>query len=250
MKKFMTTVVVSGLVVSGAWAEASLTVDFATAYVFRGQTQVDELVMQPGLELSGFGMDEKYGEITVGAWASTAPFEDNYDNFHETDWYVSYTLPQFTEGLDLYISWTEYMYTAPVGEKELGIGAGYALGDFMLGGSANFMMDSENLATESQAYFDLYADYEFDISEQFDLAAGGLLSVILQGDGYSVVRDDGLNHYELYANAGYALGEMWSLGASLTYYGRFSSDVLPDSVGALTGYDKGLVLMFGVGCDL
>jgi len=249
MKKFITVIAITGLVTGSAFAGADMTVDIGTAHVFRGVTIVEDLVIQPGLELNGFGMPTNYGAIAVGVWGSTAPFNDDtpsYDSIYETDWYLNYTLPKFTEALDLYIRYTQYQYSFAPDEKELGFGAGWELGDFVLGGSLNFMIDDRSFATEKQKYFDFFADYALEINEKSDVTFGGLIALMFQGDGNSAAGlDDGFNQFELDATYTYALGEMWSLGASLAYIGQLDSNVLPDSA-----YDKGLVAFFKVACEM
>ena len=235
---------------------ANLAVDIGSAYVYRGVTVIDELVVQPSLELHGFGMPEQYGVIAVGVWGSMAPFNDDpgldYDTMFETDWYINYALPQLAEDLDLYLQYTIYQYDVVAGglnEKEISLGAGYALGDFALGGSANFMVDDRNPFTENQIYVDLFGEYALEINEASEVTFGGLISLIKQGDGNAGAiggnLDDGFNHYELEAAYSYALSEIWSLGASLAYIGQFSSDVLPNSA-----YDKGVVAFFSVGAEM
>jgi hypothetical protein len=204
--------------------------------------------------MSGFGMPAEYGEITVGVWGSTAPFNNDtpsLDSIFETDWYIFYSLPELVESLNIYLGYTQYQYslrpdTLGLDEKEIAVGADYELGEFLLGGSLNFMTDDRNFATEGQTYVDLFAEYELEINEKSDVVFGALLGLMWQGDGNSSgpnALDDGFNHYELDAVYSYALGEMWSLGASLAYIGQLDSDVLPDSA-----YDKGLVAFFNVGC--
>ena len=246
MKKVIAVAVASSLVAMAASADTRVNVDVASAYVYRGVTEVDDLVVQPSIEVSGFGMPEEYGTIAFGAWGSTAPFEDSYDNLHETDWYLTYTLPELVTNLNLYVGFTEYMYPIPLGEKEINLGADYTLGDFVLGASANFMTDDENPLTESQKYFDFFADYALDVSEDVDVSVGGLVSIMLQGDGNSTIGlDDGFNHAELYGAFSYDINDMWDLGASLTYIAQLDSDVLTDAA-----HDKGLVAMFSIGCDM
>ena len=249
MRKFITAIAITGLVAGSAVAGANMTVDIGTAHVFRGATVIDDLVIQPGLEMSGFGMPTNYGAIAVGAWGSTAPFNDDtpsYDSIYETDWYLNYTLPQFVKGLDLYVQYTQYQYSFDLDEKEIGLGVGWEIGDFLLGGSANFMIDDRNPATESQKYFDLFANYALEINEKSEVTFGGLIALMFQGDGNSAAGlDDGFNQYELDAAYTYALTEMWSLGASVAYIGQLDSNVLTDAV-----YDKGLVGFFTVGCDM
>lgn len=249
MKMFIIMTVAVGLVASEARAGATLDVDIGTAHVFRGQTVVEDLVIQPSVELSGFGMAEEYGVISLGVWGSTSPFNDDavsYDSIYETDWYINYELPKFTEDLGLYIKYTQYQYSFNLDEKELGIGADYDLGGFVLGTSANFMIDDRNVATEDQVYFDFFADYALEINEKSEVTFGGLLSLMFQGDGNSAAGlDDGFNHYELDAVYSYELSEMWSIGASVAYIGQLDSNVLLDAF-----YDKGLVAFFSVGCEM
>jgi uncharacterized protein (TIGR02001 family) len=246
MKKIIAVAVASSLAAMTASAGTSASVDIATAYVYRGVTVVDDLVIQPGIEIDGFGMPEEYGNIAIGVWGSTAPFSDTYDNLHETDWYVTYTLPELVSNMNFYVGFTEYMYPVPIGEKEINLGVDYLLGDFLLGASANFMVDDDNQLTESQKYFDFFADYEIEVSEDADVTVGGLISIMLQGDGNSAVGlDDGFNHAELYGTFTYALSDMWDLGASLAYIFQLDSDVLPNAL-----HDKGLVATFSIGCSM
>lgn len=251
MKKLLSITAAAGLITATAGAAASLDVDIGTAYVFRGATVVDELVVQPNLELSGFGMSEEYGVFTVGAWASSAPFDDTLDTIFETDWYINYALPQLAENLDLYVQYTQYQYALVAltpNEKELNFGAAYGLGDFVLGGSANFMIDDRNFATEDQIYFDFFADYALEINEKSDVVLGALIGLMFQGDGNAAGPgglDDGFNQLELDATYTYALGEMWSIGGSLAYIAQLDSDVLPDAA-----HDKGLVAFFSIGCEM
>jgi uncharacterized protein (TIGR02001 family) len=248
MKKVIVTIIASGLVASVVYAGTSVTVDFASAYVFRGATAVDDLVVQPGIEVDGFGLDEEYGSIALGVWGSAAPFEDTYNNLRETDWYAVYTLPELVTNVTLSVGFTEYQYAGGSGEQEINVGASLALSDAIaIGGSANFMVDDEVAETEDQIYIDLYADYSIEVSEDMDASVGALIGFMKQGDENDSVNgwDDGLNQYELYGAFSYAINEMWSIGGSLAYIGQLDDDVLTDAA-----HDKGLVAMFSVGCDM
>ncbi|HKL20200.1 MAG TPA: TorF family putative porin, partial [Tichowtungia sp.] len=119
MKKIIAGMMVAlAAAVSVQAADVSATVDFASAYVFRGVTLNNGLVMQPGVEVSGFGLPEEYGSIAAGIWA-------NYDlddedgmgsDFSEIDYYMSYTLP--IEALDVSIGYTEYDYPNDLGDND------------------------------------------------------------------------------------------------------------------------------------
>ncbi|MEE9369379.1 MAG: hypothetical protein V3V05_11045 [Pontiella sp.] len=249
MKKTLTVAIATSLMAGSAMAGASGTVDFANAHIFRGATVLDEFSVQPGIELSGFGMPEQYGAFTAGAWSTFAPFFDEgpaeYNNIYETDWYLAYALPQFVEGLDLSLGLTEYQYTFGAGEREINLGAGYDIGGFALGTTFNFMIDDENFATDGQTYIDFSADYAFDLSDGFDVSAGALFSYMMQGQGNDLLLDNGFNHYELYGAVGYDLGEMWSLGFSLAYIGQGDDKVLSD-----VAYDVGFLGIFGIACEM
>jgi len=252
MRKVIVTAVASSLVAMVASAATSVNVDFASAYVFRGITVVDDLVVQPGIEVDGFGLREECGSIALGVWGSTAPFEDTYNNLHETDWYISYAFPEMVTNLDLSIGFTEYQYAFGAGEQEINLGAAFAVAtNLTLGGSINFMVDNEIAATEDQIYLDFYGDYAIEVSEDMDVSIGALISFMKQGDGNDADGlDDGLNHFELTGAFTYALGEMWSLGASLAYIGQLDDDVLPDASAVRSGHDRELVAMFSLGCDM
>lgn len=247
MKKVLTAAIATSLMAGSAMAGASLGLDFANAHVFRGGTRSDEFVIQPSVELSGFGMPAEYGELALGAWSSKAPFSDNQDTFYETDWYLSYMLPELAEDLDLYAGFTEYTYSGRSNERELNLGAGYGLGDFYLATSFNYMLDNQNgNATKGQIYIPLSADWTTEISEGFEGSAGALISFMMQGDGRSAAGlDDGFNHYEIYGALDYALGEMWSVGGSLAYIGQGNDKVLSDAA-----HDVSVLGMISLSCEL
>jgi hypothetical protein len=256
MKKFITATAITGLVAGSAIAGANMTVDIGSAHVFRGSTVTDDLVVQPGLEMSGFGMPTNYGAIAVGVWGSTAPFNDDpasLDSIYETDWYLGYVLPQFVEGVDFWVRYTQYQYSFSADEKEFGLGVDWEVGDFMVGGSANLMIDDRNPLTEKQKYFDIFGSYALEIDDKSEVTFGALMALMFQGDGNSAIGlDDGFNHFEIDAAYSYALSEMWSIGASVAYIGQLDSNVLPDNsiVPGSVSYDKGLVAFFNVGCEM
>ena len=252
MKKVLTVAVATGLVAGSAFAGASASVDFSNAYVYRGTTVSDKFNIQPTVELSGFGMPEEYGSVTLGAWGTLAPFEDIYDTPYETDWYVSYALPQLAEGLDLSVGITKYTYNAVLlaaNEDELNLGAGYALGDFYLAASFNYMFYNQaGNATEGQIYIPLSADWTTEISEGFTGSAGALISFLMAGDGNGAGpfgQDDGFNHYEIYGALDYALSEIWSVGGSLAYIGQGNDKVPSDAA-----YDVSLLGMVSVSFEM
>ena len=247
MKKIITTTFAAGLMATIASAEVSVTTDFASAYVFRGVTLNDGFVVQPGIEATGLGLPEQYGSVTLGAWG-------NYDlddyvpagavgsSFQETDWYGSYGLPQFVEGLDLFVGYTEYSYGAGSSDKEVNVGAGYEVIGIALG-LTYYQGVGGNIGTSSYTEFAL--GYGFDFSETFSGSVDARLGFADQDGG-----ETGFSDYDVGASLAYALNEQWGIGASLTYIGQGDDKVLGDSGVASAGYDVDLVGMLSLSCEL
>jgi len=248
MKKVLITAVAAGLVTGGAMAGSNGSVDFVSAYVYRGATISDEFNLQPSIELYGFGMPEEYGEFIAGAWGTLAPFSDGFETPYETDWYVTYMLPELADGLDLSVGVLEYMYSGAENELELNVAAGYGFGDFYLAASLNYMSFNQGPidATEGQIYVPVSLDWTTELSEDLEGTVGGLVSYMKQGDGNeSAGLKDGFNSYEIYGALNYALGDVWSLGGSLVYIGQGDDKVLSDAA-----YDVDLVGMLSLSCEM
>ncbi|MDF7800214.1 hypothetical protein P4C99_12115 [Pontiellaceae bacterium B1224] len=243
MKKIITTTIAAGLVASAAVADVSVTLDFASAYVFRGVTLNDGAVFQPGIEVSGFGLAEEYGSVSAGAWGNWD--FDNYngggqkDTFSETDWYASYSLPSFVENLDLFIGYCEYGYGAGSADKEANIGAGYEIAGIGLG--VTYYQGVGGLIGTS-SYLEFAAGYGYDFTEELSGSLDARIGFADQDGGESGFQD-----YDLGASLGYVLSESWSVGASIMYVGQGDDKVLPDGVGA---YDVDFVGMFGLACEM
>ena len=130
MKKVIATTMAAFLVAQVASA-VSATVDFASAYVFRGATFNDGFVVQPGIE----------GEVagyTVGAWANidiSDPVDANNSAVSEIDLYIGKGLGTVA-GWDVSAGLCQYTYPGADslaegtsdGETELSITASGSLG--------------------------------------------------------------------------------------------------------------------------
>ncbi len=219
-------------------ADVSAGVDFASAYVFRGVTLNDGFVMQPGAEISGFPIDEKYGSLAIGIWA-------NYDindigggsEFSEVDYYIAYSLP--VKVVDIGLSYTEYTY--PNGgdsDKEIGLSFGKALGTngFSTALSFNYGVGG---AIENSLYIQGALDYETDLTEKLSASAGATIAYLVNDAG-----PDGLNDATLSAGLSYALNDNWSLSGGVTYIAQLDSDVLTDAA-----YDVDLLGTVGLSCS-
>ena len=248
MKKIIATTIAAGLVAGVASAAVSTTLDFASAYVFRGYTLNDGPVVQPGIEASGFGLPEEYGSIAVGAWANYdlddyAPTGVTGSYFSETDWYGSYSLPAFVEGLDLFVGYAEYTYGSGSADKELNFGAGYEVSGFYIAGT---VYKGVGGLIGTQLYLEGALGYGMDISETLSGsvdATFGYLDPDVDGS------DSGFNDYTVGASLGYAISEKWSAGASVTYIGQGDDTILVD-VDQGGGYDVDVVGMLSFACDM
>ncbi len=247
MKKVITTTIAAGLVASVASAGVSTTFDFASAYVFRGVTLNDGAVFQPGIEASGFGMPEEWGGVAFGAWGNydINDYDGNVpgSTFTETDWYVSYSLPSFVDGLDLFLGYAEYTYGGPARDEELNFGAGYEVAGVGLGLT---LYQGVGGLIGQQTYIEATAGYGMDFTEELSGSIDASVGFITYDDSVTGL-DDGFHNYSIGASIGYALSDTWSAGASVTYIGQGDDMVLPDGV---FGYDVSAVGMLSLACEM
>ncbi len=235
MRKMVTGVAAVAMLAAtmAVGAEVSLTLDAASAYVFRGDTLNDGPVIQPGLEVA-----LPYG-ITLGVWGNIDL--DDYDGtleegqFSEIDIYASYALP--IELLDISIGYTEFTYPGAEGkaDREVGVEIGTSIEMIDLGLGVFYGVDGGIKKT-------LYA--EASVGTSFDLAGGVVLDL---GAALGYLNPDegksGLSGYALSAGLTYGY-----LGASVTYYGQVNDDVLVDVEDGGT-YDVDVVGMLSLAFD-
>lgn len=230
IKKSLVIAGAAALTVTGVKAaDATIGVDFASAYVFRGATLNDEPVMQPYLEVEGLEIAGK--AITVGTWA-------NYD-FTNNDVTLSEESGEFTE-VDFYASmdlvagfglgYAQYTYPTVGGDsdKEFSLSYGTEVAGIDLSAAAYFMVGG---AFADNIYYEVGAEYGVDISEEMTATLGATMGYQDDAEG-----EDGLSNYTLSAGTAYALSETVELSASLTYIGELE-------VGDV---DKEFVAMVGV----
>ncbi len=214
-------------------ADASLSLDVASAYVFRGTTFNDGLNLQPGMEVGGLG------GLSVGVWGVLDL--DDYDGavvenqFEEVDLYASYALP--VEILDLSVGYTEYLYPSAGGDadREVGLSIGKSVGPVALAADLYYGLDG---AIEKQFYSELSAGTEFDIG-CIGAELGAMVAFVDPDEGES-----GFSHFSLSAGLGYG-----AFGASVAYIGQIDDDVLVD-VEDGGGYDVEVVGMLSAAVDI
>jgi len=227
-------------------ADVSTYVDFASAYVFRGATFNNGLVMQPGAEISGFPIDEACGSLAIGIWGNY-DLDDNDgegSDFSEIDYYLSYTLP--IEALDLSMAYTEYVYpeSGLTNDKELNLTIGSALGTNGLYASVAVNYGVGGYLDDSW-YIQPALEYETELSDALTASAGISIGYVISGgdikaDGVA----DGFNDATASVGLGYALNDNWSVSGGLTHIAQLDDDVLSDDA-----YDVDLVATVGIACD-
>lgn len=226
--------VVMGVMVAGSTlyaADASVSLDVASAYVFRGATLNDGTVLQPGLEVSGLG------GLSIGTWANLDI--DDYNNtlassqFSEVDLYGSYAIP--IKVMDLSIGYTEYTYPSGGGDsdREFGLNAGISAAGMDLGAGVFYGVDG---GIKDSAYAELSIGKDIELADDLGLSAGATLGYASPDEG-----KDGLSHYTGTLGLSYKV-----VSASVTYVGQIDDKVLPDGPGA---YDVDVFGTLGVSLD-
>ena len=208
-------------------ASATAAVDINSAYVWRGQTFNDGLVLQPSIDVAadnGFGVNV-WGNYDIDDYDDT--LDDN--EFSEIDLTVSYG---FTVGkLDIGVGAIEY--TFPATEKsavtattELYLSVGMPIaGGLSAAVDAYYDID----AYDEFTYATLGLSYAYDITEKLNMEAGG--SIAYAGEDFAQAAggdDGGLYNYTLSLSLGYTLTDAWSVAANFTYVDALDDDNLKD----------------------
>ena len=219
---------------SGVYAaEASLSLDVASAYIFRGATFNDGVVVQPGLEVGGLG------GLSVGVWGNLDI--DDYDGavleneFQEVDLYGSYAIP--VECMDLSVGYTEYLYPSGGGnaDREIGVSAGVGVAGIDLGAGLFYGVDG---GIEDSLYVELSAGTGFELTDDLGLDLGATVGYMSPDEG-----EDGFSHFTASLGLSYA-----AISAGVTYVGQIDDDVLPD-VEDGGAYDTEVVGTIGAGVE-
>ena len=192
-------------------ADAGVSLDLASAYVFRGVTFNDGLVLQPGLEVVS-------GDFTVGVWGNMDldDMDDTLEDseFSEIDIYGTYALP--VDALDTSIGYTEYAYpNGGVADREVSLSIGK---DCLLSPSLGIYYGCDG-AIEDSFYAELGLSHELKPCQDVLIELGATVGYLSSDEGKA-----GFSHFT--TTVGVSCG---ILKASLTYVGQISEDVLGDA---------------------
>lgn len=192
-------------------AEITLSVDVASAYVFRGVTFNDGPVLQPGMEA-------EIGDFVIGVWGNIDL--DDFDGtlekgqFSEIDVYAAYALP--VEFMDIAIEYCEYTFPGAEGKAEREVALAFGM-DVPLSPTLLVAYGIDG-GIKKDLYIELGVGYEMDVADMFSVELGATIGYLSPDEG-----DSGFSAYSL--TAGVAKGPFY---ASVTYVGQIDDDVLTD----------------------
>ena len=226
MKKTIALSAISAMALSGlaysqddASVSTDLAVSYNTKYVFRGQDLGDDLYTY-GIDVAGSdfcGLD-----WSAGIWyANWDPGDDEFGNpfgDEELDIYgeVSKSFGNFTAALGF------IRYVFPDGNDEgntevyAGVSTEYA--GFALGATVywNVDADSGSVTSSGDLYYEVSAEYAYDISDKISASAGvtvGFQDLEIRGDD----DFDGYAHITATLGASYAVSENISVSPYISY---------------------------------
>lgn len=204
-------------------ADATAALDIASAYVWRGQTFNDGLVLQPSVDVAaenGLGINV-WGNYDVDDYDGTL----NDREFSEIDLTVSYGTS--IGKLDVGVGAIGYFFPAGAEETwELYL----SLGMPIVGGLSTALDIYYDVdAIDAFTYATLSLAYAIDITKQLGLELGG--SIGYAGDDFAENaggEEGGLYDYTLSLSVGYTITDAWSASAGVTYVDALDDDNLPN----------------------
>ena len=218
-------------------AEVTTSLDLARAYVFRGYTLNDSMVIQPGIEVAL--------PVTIGIWGNLNTHDyvaDTAGQFTEIDLYASYDIPLNMEPFGLSAGYTEYTYpSAGAGsdaDREVNV---IASADVLFSPTISVYYGLDG-ALKNSLYAELGSSYSKAVTDEIICGCGALVAYVDPDNGKS-----GFSHAEFNLSAGYKLVTL-----GVKYIARLDDKVLPDAtfdendVPISLGYDTEVVVTLGV----
>ncbi|MFP4532482.1 MAG: hypothetical protein ACLFNS_07350 [Desulfobacterales bacterium] len=200
-------------------AEATAGADVASAYVWRGITFNDGLVVQPYVDVAaGNG-------FAINVWGNYDI--DDYDNtlddkeFSEIDLTLSYGFS--LEPVDITVGHIEYLFpNGGAGTSEVFLSAYISPIDGISAG-----IDAYYDYDEVEDYY-VSASLSYDVTLDSGLGLGAGASAGYAGEDFTLGPDDGLHEYTFSVNASYPVTDAIGFSAFIAYTDTFDEDVLPD----------------------
>jgi uncharacterized protein (TIGR02001 family) len=205
MKKFiaLTSAAVAAVAVT---ASAQVSVDFVSAYVFRG-AELGEESVQPGFDTTILG-----GAVSVGTWAN---FDIDSSEFNEIDYFFGYALPTGDSPVTAEIGYCEYVYNVGgEADREPYLSLGFGDASLMVA----YGIDG---AIDKLLYLELGYGTSFAVSENLSIDVSAALGYVDPDEGES-----GFSHLTLSAGTGIAIPETdYSVSVGVTYIVETDEDV-------------------------
>ncbi|MFH2091205.1 MAG: hypothetical protein ABIJ31_02475, partial [Pseudomonadota bacterium] len=210
-------------------ADATASVNVASAYVWRGQTFNDGAVVQPSVDVTsenGFGFNA-WGNYDLSDYNNTVDSRE----FSEIDFTVSYGFS--LEKLDIGVGVISYLFPAGAADTaEVYL----SLGMEIIGGlSAAITGYYDFDALEEFSYSTFALSYGYDINDKLSAELGA--TIAYAGDKFVQAAggvDSGFFDYTLSLSMDYAISEAWGLSAGVTYIDTADDDNLKEkSVGGM-----------------
>lgn len=215
-------VMVLGVSTSAFCADATLNLDVNSAYVSRGVTYNDGLVLQPSLDVIKGGFDINiWGNMDIGDYDGIL----DSGELSEVDLAIYYS--HSFDKLTLTGGILEYIYPptnkSAGGEstEELYVNGSVAIIDGLsLGLSVYYDVDQY----KDTCYSNLSFAYSYPVNKQLSVTAGLAAGYLLERD--SELGESGFKEYKLSMKAMYALTDIICVGANINYTDAIDDDVL------------------------
>ncbi len=217
--------------------DVTVSLDLASAYVFRGVTFNDGAVLQPGLKASGFQLGELEIPLTLGFWGNLDLNEvkeggetvADSGKFSEVNLFAEIEMPVLIQGLDWLLGYTEYLYPQDGGDPDREVYVGFSV-DTLLDPSFTIHYGLDG-AIEKSTFLEFALEHEIDLGGEVALELGATLGYAIPDEG-----DSGFNNLDLTA------GLSWkALSISVTYIAQLDDKVLTDDA-----YDTKVVGMLSL----
>jgi uncharacterized protein (TIGR02001 family) len=215
-------VLMVGVVQPVSAADVTAAAEINSAYVWRGQTLNDGLVVQPSVDITKGGF-----RLNVWGNLDIEDYDDQYDSgeFSEVDITASYVYKLNT--VDLGLGYIEYLYpktdrSGQSGTREIYGSLGVPL-PFGVSLALDLYWDIDEV---SDIYINLGFDYSYAFTKQLSLGAG--VSIAYAGDEYCYDDSAGLYDYNFSLSGSFAIDEALSVSAFIKYTDSMDDDNLKD----------------------
>lgn len=223
MKRLIPVIALAMVLASSTvWAaDATLSMDVNSAYVWRGITFNDGVVAQPSIDVTN-------GSFGVNVWGNfdLDDYDDTLDEneFSEVDLTVYYGFN--LQNLEITLGLIEYLFPVAGGSTHE---AYVSLSHPIIGGlsiGADFYYDFDEV---DGYYADLGLTYGMDLAENLSLEVGARAGYADEDFAeYYGGTDSGFYDYTLSLSASYALTQALTVSASINYTDSLDDDALPD----------------------